>query len=61
LSEYRNQGRILDRIYIPTRYPNGLPDIIPSEAYSETDADTAMKIADEFLSCAEKFRVNLPD
>lgn len=35
----------LDQYYIPTRYPNGLPDIIPSEAYSLSDAESALKIA----------------
>ena len=26
---------ILDTYYIPTRYPNGLPDRIPAEVYTE--------------------------
>jgi HEPN domain-containing protein len=41
---------LLDRFYIPTRYPNGLPDLTPDEAYLEEDAlgciDNAKKIID---------------
>lgn len=43
-------GMILDRFYIPTRYPNGLPDITPDAAFSEEDAviciDYSRKIVD---------------
>jgi hypothetical protein len=28
----------LDRLYIPTRYPNGLPDITPELAFEPDDA-----------------------
>jgi HEPN domain-containing protein len=36
------QWSILDSFYIPTRYPNGLPDDIPANVY---DADTASRAA----------------
>jgi HEPN domain-containing protein len=29
---------VLDRFYIPTRYPNGLPDLTPDVAFSDEDA-----------------------
>ena len=29
---------VLDRYYIPTRYPNGLPDLTPGKCYFERDA-----------------------
>jgi len=35
-------GMILDRFYIPTRYPNGLPDITPDAAFTEEDAATCV-------------------
>ena len=35
---FSRQGAILDRFYIPTRYPNGLPDITPDIAFNEEDA-----------------------
>ena len=35
----------LDKFYIPTRYPNGLPGGIPSEAFSAADAESAIELA----------------
>ena len=35
----------LDKYYIPTRYPNGLPGGIPSEAFIKADALSAVAIA----------------
>ena len=32
----------LDRLYIPTRYPNGLPGGIPADAFSAADATEAI-------------------
>ena len=39
----------LDRFYIPTRYPNGVPEIIPQRAFLETDAATAMACAQRII------------
>ena len=36
---------ILDRFYIPTRYPNGLPDITPDVAFENVDAETCLNHA----------------
>ena len=38
---------LLDGYYIPTRYPNGLPDGIPAEVYNEEAAAGAVKLAEE--------------
>lgn len=35
----------LDKYYIPTRYPNGLPGGIPSEAFSLDDANMAIAMS----------------
>ena len=35
----------LDKYYIPTRYPNGLPGGMPYEAFDEDDARKAMGMA----------------
>ncbi len=35
----------LDRFYIPTRYPNGLPGGIPAETYDALDSAEALKLA----------------
>ncbi|MCX5859363.1 MAG: HEPN domain-containing protein [Proteobacteria bacterium] len=39
----------LDKYYIPTRYPNGLPGGIPSEAFSRDDALSAIGLADSLI------------
>ena len=44
--------RKLDLYYIPTRYPNGLPDQVPYEAFGKESADeaiAAMKVVIDFI------------
>ena len=38
---------LLDAYYIPTRYPNGLPDGIPADVYTEKAARDAVTLAEE--------------
>jgi HEPN domain-containing protein len=38
---------ILDGYYVPTRYPNGLPDGIPAEVYTKEAAFEAVSFAQE--------------
>jgi HEPN domain-containing protein len=38
---------LLDGYYIPTRYPNGLPDGIPAEVYNQEAALGAVALAEE--------------
>ena len=45
-------GLTLDRFYIPTRYPNGLPDITPDVAFTEEDADSAVESAEKIVETA---------
>ena len=40
---------ILDSYYIPTRYPNALPDSIPARVYTEEIAKSAAALADEVV------------
>lgn len=47
--------RRLDQLYIPTRYPNGLPDNIPHEFYDRTLADQALADVDRVIACARRF------
>ena len=42
-------GIILDRFYIPTRYPNGLPGGIPAYTYKKKDALEAIRFAQRIL------------
>ena len=49
-SEFQVHARswsILDGYYIPTRYPNGLPDGIPSEVFTLQAANNAVDLASE--------------
>ena len=49
IAPLRPIGGLLDKFYIPTRYPNGLPGGLPSEAYSKAEARQAMSWALEVL------------
>lgn len=39
----------LDKFYIPTRYPNGLPDLTPGQVYHSDDSAQAIEKASFFL------------
>ena len=43
LSSFLNKAKELDKLYIPTRYPNGLPDLTPSEVFTEEEASKAIE------------------
>jgi HEPN domain-containing protein len=43
LSLLLNKAKELDKLYIPTRYPNGLPDLTPSEVYTPEEAIKAIE------------------
>lgn len=40
-----DEAKLLDRLYIPTRYPNGLPQGIPHDYFTSQDAEQALKAA----------------
>jgi len=44
----------LDKFYVPTRYPNGLPGGIPAEAFDADDAARAIADADDILSASRE-------
>ena len=48
-------GGGLDRHYIPTRYPNGLPGGIPAEAFDADDAEKALRQARRIIRQVEEF------
>ncbi len=48
------QLNILDQYYIPTRYPNGLPDAAPFEVYTKRQAEEAVGAAENVLHLTEK-------
>lgn len=52
-SEKCGTWAILDSYYIPTRYPNNLPDSIPARVYTEKAAQEAVKLAREVVEFIE--------
>jgi HEPN domain-containing protein len=44
---------ILDSYYIPTRYPNGLPDDIPARVYNQGAAHSALALAEAVVAQVE--------
>mgnify|MGYP000194442672 CR=1 FL=1 len=45
---------ILDGYYVPTRYPNSLPDSIPARVYTRDAAKEATKLAEEIVKLIEE-------
>lgn len=43
-------GEILDKFYIPTRYPNGLPGGLPSDTYTRSESADAIRLARRILN-----------
>jgi HEPN domain-containing protein len=54
LSKEASRAAVLDRYYIPTRYPDGLPDIRPDQAFMDDDAVLGMKLAAELVRFVNK-------
>lgn len=42
-------ANFLDKFYIPTRYPNGLPDLTPAQIFNEEDAKACRDRANRIL------------
>jgi HEPN domain-containing protein len=51
--DLRQRAAPLDKYYIPTRYPNGLPGGIPSEAFDQIDAERALELAQYVIGFVE--------
>jgi HEPN domain-containing protein len=54
LASLRDSAAELDLFYIPTRYPNGLVEGTPHEAFTRSQADRALQWAHEFVSLARR-------
>jgi HEPN domain-containing protein len=52
LAALRKPAARLDQLYIPTRYPNGLPGGVPAEVFSEEQATEAIDRATQFVERA---------
>jgi HEPN domain-containing protein len=47
------QALALDKLHIPTRYPDALPGLTPKEAYTEEEAKKALEDAQAVLKVVE--------
>ena len=45
LERWIERAALLDKFYIPTRYPNGLPDLTPGQVYTREDAQRGLETA----------------
>ena len=48
-----DRGRALDKLYVPTRYPNGLPAGAPTDYYTRAEAERAIADAEAVLAWCE--------
>ena len=51
--------RLLDRFYIPTRYPDALPGALPDGLPNQKDAEEALDVAQQVMNLIEDDWVNL--
>ncbi len=47
--ELIEKGKVLDNVYVPSRYPNGHPEGAPFEHYGPIQSEEAIRIASEVL------------
>lgn len=43
LAQHAETAGLLDQYYVPTRYPNALPDGVPHEVFSHKQAEEALE------------------
>ena len=48
-------GALLDQFYIPTRYPNGLPDLTPGQVYRQEDAARGLEAARTLVTACRQW------
>ena len=46
---------ILDSYYIPTRYPNGLPEGIPAEIFNKKSANDALELVETTIEIVKSY------
>ncbi|MBE3576236.1 MAG: HEPN domain-containing protein [Limnochordales bacterium] len=54
LCALRADCRVLDRYYMPTRYPDALPEGSPVEAFGPEDAEDALSRAEKIITAVRK-------
>ena len=53
-SDVVGKAKALDKLYIPTRYPDALAEITPAEAFTKPEAKAAILSAREIINYVEK-------
>ena len=48
-------GYALDKLYIPTRYPDALADLTPAESYTRSEAEAALAQAEALVHRAAEY------
>jgi len=49
------KAALLDKFFIPTRYPNGLPDLTPGQIYGKDDAQRGMEAAESLIAESREY------
>jgi HEPN domain-containing protein len=49
-TELLDRARALDKLYIPTRYPNGIPSGAPADYYTRPEAERALADAEVVIA-----------
>ncbi len=55
LDEWIERAALLDKFYIPTRYPNGLPDLTPGQVYTRADAERGLETARALVAACREW------
>jgi HEPN domain-containing protein len=55
LDKWVARGALLDKFYIPTRYPNGLPDLTPGQVYALDDARRGLETARALVAACREW------
>ncbi len=55
LQAWIDAAALLDKFYIPTRYPNGLPDLTPGQIYGNEDGRLGIEAARYLLAGCERW------
>ena len=49
-----DRARLLDKLYVATRYPNGLPAGAPADYYTRAEAERAIADAETVVECCRR-------
>lgn len=61
-NKFIDEGKILDKYYLSTRYPDTLPEpLLPYKAYSEKEAEEAIAISRKIFSLVERLASEKPE